>query len=71
MKTKLISTRFDSNFGTLRFDERSFFSTSLGFTPYWDYKPTNKIQGDSPGLYISDKCLHLKTLYKIHLKCDV
>ena len=34
MKTKLILTRFGGTFGTLRFDERSFFKTFLGFTPY-------------------------------------
>ena len=39
--------------GTLRFDERSFFHTLLGFTPYWDYKP--------PGVYTSDKNLNLNT----------
>ena len=49
--------------GTLRFDERSFFHTLLGFTPYWDYK--------SPGVYTCDKILNLSTVNKIHLKCDV
>ena len=34
MKTKLVLTRFGSTFGTLRFDERSFFDTLLCFTPY-------------------------------------
>ena len=48
--------------GTLRIDERSFFHTLLGFTPYWDYK--------SSGVYTSDKILILKTINKIHLKCD-
>ena len=33
-KTKLISTRFGSKFGTLRFDEKFFFNTLLGFAPY-------------------------------------
>ena len=33
MKTKLILTRFDGCFGRLRFNERSFFVTLLGFTP--------------------------------------
>ena len=54
MKTKLILTHFGSTFGTLRFDEGSFFSTFLSFTPYWDYKPTNAIHADNPGVYISD-----------------
>ena len=48
---------------TLRFDERSFFHTLLGFTPYWDYKPSN--------VYTSDKILNLNTVNKIHLKCDI
>ena len=48
--------------GTLRFDERSFFHTLLGFTPYWDYKP--------PGVYTTDKISNLNTINKIHLKCD-
>ena len=48
--------------GTLRFDERCFFHTLLGFTPYWDYKPS--------GVYTSDKTLNLNTINKIHLKCD-
>ena len=34
MTTKLI-VKFDSR--ALRFDEKSFLSTSLGFPPYWDY----------------------------------
>ena len=54
MKTKLILTRFGSAFGTLRFDEKSFLNTLLGFAPYWDYKPTNAIHCDSPGVYTSD-----------------
>ena len=70
-KVKLILTRFGLTFGTLRFDEKSFFNTLLGFDPYWDYKPTNAIHADSPGVYISDKIiLNLDTINKIHLKCD-
>ena len=34
MKTKLVSTHFGSTVGTLRFDERSFSNTFLGFKPY-------------------------------------
>ena len=49
-KTKLILTRFRSTFGTLRFDEKSFFNTLLGFAPYWDCKPTNAIHADSAGV---------------------
>ena len=64
-------TRFDNTFGTLRFDKKSFFHTLLGFTPYWDYKPTNAIHADSSGVYTSDKnILNLNTIDKIHLKCD-
>ena len=36
MKTKLNITRFESTFGTLRFNEKSFLKTLLGFTPSWD-----------------------------------
>ena len=50
-------------FETLRFDEKSFFHTLLGFTPYWDYKPD---------VYTCDKIiLNLNTINKIHLKCDI
>ena len=66
MKTKIILKYIDGQkifvLGTLRFDERSFFHTLVGFTPYWDYKP--------PGVYTSDKILNLNTTKKIHLKCD-
>ena len=67
MKTKIILKYFDGRkmivLGTLRFDEKSFFNTFLGFTPYWDYKP--------PGVYTSDKILNLNTIKKFHLNCDV
>ena len=46
----------------IRFDEKSFFSTILGFTPGWDYKHYNK--------YISQKIVNLSITNKIHLKCD-
>ena len=49
-KVKLILTRFGETFGTLWFDEKSFFHTILGFTPYWDYKPTYAIHADAPGV---------------------
>ena len=71
MRTKPNLTRFSGNFGTLRFDEKIFFKFLLAFTPYWDYKPTNAIHVDSPGVYISDKILNLSTIDKIHLRCDV
>ena len=66
MKTKLI---FDY-FLALRFNKKSFFHSLLGFTPYWDYKPTNGVNSESAGIYISDKILNLNTIDKIHLKCD-
>ena len=69
-KTKLILTRFGGTFGTLRFDERSFFNF-FWFTHYWDYEPINAIHADSPGVYTSGKNLYLCTNDKIHSKCDV
>ena len=71
LKTKLILTRFGGYFGTLRFDERRFLNTLSGFTPYWDFKPTNAIHADSPRVYTSDKFLNLDKIDKIQLKCDV
>ena len=47
---------------TLRFDERYFLHTLLGYTPYCDYKPS--------GVYTGDKILNLNTINEIHLKCD-
>ena len=47
----------------IRFDEKSFFSTVLGFTPGWDYKHYNK--------YTSQKVVNLGSTNKIHLKCDI
>ena len=71
-KVKLVLTRFGDTFGNLRFDKKSFFHTLLGFTPYWDYKPTNAFSADAPGVYTSDKIiLNLNTIDKIHLKCDI
>ena len=43
--------------GTLRFDKQSFFHTLLGFSPYWDYKPTNSNHVLVPGVYPSDKII--------------
>ena len=70
MKTKIILKFKKFGLGTLRFDERSFFHTLLGFTPYWDYKLTNSNHDAIPGVYTSDKILNLNTINKIHLKCD-
>ena len=74
-KTKIIldfkNNRNAFGLGTLRFDERSFFQTLLGFEPYWDYKPTNSNHIANPGVYTSDKIiLNLNIIDKIHLKCD-
>ena len=46
----------------IRFDEKSFFSTILGFTSGWDYKSYNT--------YTSQKVVNLGDKKKIHLKCD-
>ena len=60
MKTKLV---VKSGIIAIRFDGNSFFSTVLGFTPGWDYKPYNK--------YSSQKVVNLGSTDKTHLKCDV
>ena len=44
----------------IRFDDKLFFSTILGFTTGWDYKRYNK--------YISQKMVNLSNTIKIHLK---
>ena len=46
-----------------RFDEKSFYSTILGFTSGWEYKHYNQ--------YISQKIVNLGSTNRIHLKCDV
>ena len=74
-KTKIIlvfkNNRNAFGLGTLRFDERAFFHSVLGFAPYWDYKPTNSNHDAIPGVYTSDKILlNLNTKIKIHLNCD-
>ena len=47
----------------IRFHEKLFFSTILGFNQGWDYKHYNQ--------YISQKIVNLSNTNKIHLKCDV
>ena len=47
----------------LRFDEKSFLITVLGFSPYCDYKTGNE--------YYSEKNKTLNVTDKNHLKCDV
>ena len=59
MKTKLVVR---SGIIAIRFDEKSFFSTILGFTSGWDYKHYKK--------YTSQKIVNLCSTNKIHLKCD-
>ena len=57
--------------GTLRLDKHPVFHTLLGFSPYWDYKPSNYNHVLIPGVYPSDKIvLNLNTIDKIYLKCD-
>ena len=58
-KTKLI---VNSGIIAIRFDEKSFFSTILGFMAGWDYKHYNQ--------YLSQKIVNLSSTNKIHLKCD-
>ena len=63
MKRELILTPFELTFGVLRFDEKFFFNTLSGFTPYWDYKPTNAIHADNPGVYTSGKfCIYVQKM---------
>ena len=71
MKTKLILTRSDGMFRTLRFNEKTFYKSLLGFTQFLDYKTFNAIHADNPGPYTGDKILKLSTIDKIHLKCDI
>ena len=59
MKTKLVVR---SEIIAIRFDEKSFLNTVLGFTAGWDYKHYNK--------YVSQKIVNLSNTNKIHLKCD-
>ena len=58
-KTKLV---VNSGIIAIKFDEKSFFSTILGFTLGWDYKHYNT--------YISQKIVNLSNTNKKHLKCD-
>ena len=71
MKAKLILTRFESNFGTLRIDEKSFFNIFFIFTAFWDCKPTTSIYADPPVVYTSDKIIISIKIEKTPLKCNV
>ena len=70
MKTKIILTCYGGTFGTLKSHETTFLITFVGFTPYWDFKPTNANHVDSRSAYTNEKILKLSTKDKIHLKCD-
>ena len=59
-KTKMV---VNSGIIAIKFDEKSFFSTILGFTAGWDYKHYNQ--------YLSQKIVNLSSTNKIHLKADV
>ena len=59
MKSKLV-VRY--GIIAIRFDEKSFFNSVLGFSSGWDYKFYNK--------YVSQKIVNLSNTNKIHLKCD-
>ena len=60
MKTKLVVV---PNIIAIKFDEKSFFGTILGFQPHWDYEHYNE--------YIRQKIINLSTKNRKHLKCDV
>ena len=60
MKTKLVVR---PGFLAISFDEKSFFSTFLGFNHGWNYKQYNQ--------YISQKFKNLSSTKKVPLKCDV
>ena len=60
MKTKLVVR---PGIIAIRLDEKSFFSTVLGFTSGWEYKHYNE--------YTRQKIVNLGSTKKIHLKCDV
>ena len=59
MKTKLF---IRPGIIAIGFDEKSFFSTILGFTPVWDYE--HYID------YVSQKNVNRSTTNKINMKCN-
>ena len=59
LKTKLVAS---SGTIVLRSDEKLFFSTSLGFTPHWDFE--HYIE------YIIQKVINLSTTNEIHLRAN-
>ena len=64
IKTKPKKTCFGGTFGTSGFNEKSSFNNLLGFIPFRNYKPTNAIHADKPGVYISEEMLNLSTIKK-------
>ena len=67
MKTNLILSPFVMS----GFNEKSFLNTYLGFTAFWNSKPTKTSHVDRPVVYSSDKFLNLSIINKVHLKCDI
>ena len=59
MKIEPFLTHYGLLIGTSSFDDKSFFTTLLNFTPYWNYMPTNAIHADSPDVYSNGKTLNL------------
>ena len=51
----------------LRFDEKLFYNTILGFSPLWDYKNFASYDRE----YYSEKNRNFNTKNKNNLKCDV
>ena len=70
MKTRLILFRFGLTFGVLRFKEKLLLNTLLRFGRYWDYKPTNAIHVDSPGVYTREENLNFSPIDELRLKGD-
>ena len=50
----------------LKFNEKSFFNTILGFSSHWDYKNFASCDHE----YYSARNRNLSTIEKNHLKCD-
>ena len=59
MKTKLV---VNTKVVAKRFDEKSFFSFALGFTPPWDFQKYNE--------HPSENIINLSTIDKIRWKND-
>ena len=68
METNATLTRFGGAVGTLRFDEKSFSNTLIGFTPNWNYKPVYSKDTHFPGVYTSKKNMNSITIHKIQMK---